>query len=321
MTAPTKGVDLGRQPGSPGRRGSLRRRSSLRRREAISFYLCISPWLLGFVLFVLGPMVASLVISFSQWDLLTPSKYVGLRNYQKLFGRDALVWQSLKVTALYTLAYVPIELAGGLVLALVMNQELRFLGLFRTIYYLPSVLPGVAFVVLWMWILNPDAGLLNAVLSFVGIQGPRWLVDPDWALTALLIMSLWGLGRSMVIYLASLQGIPRHLYEAASIDGAGAWPSFWRITLPMLTPTIFFNLVLSVISTFQTFTSAYVATDGGPLDATLFYVLYIYRQAFQFFNMGYASALAWVLFVIILFLTLMIVRSSGRWVYYEGEAP
>jgi multiple sugar transport system permease protein len=291
----------------------------LARREAITFYLCISPWLLGFLLFVLGPMAASLGISFTRWDLLTPAKFVGLRNYEKMLTRDPLVWQSLKVTAKYTSAYVPIELAGGLALALIMNQKLRLRGVFRTIYYLPSVLPGVAFVVLWMWILHPDVGLINTLLSYVGVQGPRWLADPDWALPALLMMSLWGLGRSMVIYLASLQGIPQQLYEAAAIDGAGAWQSFWKITLPMLTPTIFFNLVLSIISTFQTFTSAFVATDGGPLDSTLFYVLYLYRQAFQFFNMGYASALAWVLFLIILVLTLLIVRSSERWVYYEGS--
>jgi multiple sugar transport system permease protein len=264
-------------------------------------------------------MVASLGISFTQWDLLSAAKFVGLDNYEKLFSRDPLFWQSLKVTVLYTVAYVPLELAGGLVLALLMNQPLRGIGLFRTIYYLPSVLPGVAFVVLWMWILHPDVGLINTLLSYVGIDGPRWLVDPDWALPALLMMSLWGLGRSMVIYLASLQGIPQQLYEAASIDGAGRWQSFWRITLPMLTPTIFFNLVLSIISTFQTFTSAFVATNGGPLDSTLFYVLYIFRQAFEYFNMGYASALAWVLFVIILVLTLLVVRTSDRWVYYEGE--
>jgi multiple sugar transport system permease protein len=302
-------------------RAWLRRRPAgggLARREAITFYLLISPWLLGFLLFVLGPMLASLVISFSRWDLLTPARFIGLDNYAKMFSRDPLVWQSLKVTAIYTAFYVPIELAGGLALALIMNQKLRMRALFRTIYYLPSVLPGVAFVVLWMWILHPDAGLVNTLLSYVGIEGPRWLVDPDWALAALLMMSLWGLGRSMVIYLASLQGIPEHLYEAAAIDGAGRWHAFWRITLPMLTPTIFFNLVLSVISTFQTFTSAFVATDGGPLDATLFYVLYLFRQAFQFFNMGYASALAWVLFLVILILTLVIVRSSDRWVYYEG---
>ncbi|MGD8736883.1 MAG: sugar ABC transporter permease, partial [Anaerolineae bacterium] len=263
---------------------------SLARREALTFYLLISPWLLGLLLFVLGPMVASLVISFTQWDLLSAAKFVGLDNYEKLFSRDPLFWQSLKVTVLYTVAYVPLELAGGLVLALLMNQPLRGIGLFRTIYYLPSVLPGVAFVVLWMWILHPDVGLINTLLSYVGIDGPRWLADPDWALPALLMMSLWGLGRSMVIYLASLQGIPQQLYEAASIDGAGRWQSFWRITLPMLTPTIFFNLVLSIISTFQTFTSAFVATNGGPLDSTLFYVLYIFRQAFEYFNMGYASA-------------------------------
>jgi multiple sugar transport system permease protein len=235
-----------------------------------------------------------------------------------MFTRDPLFWQSLKVTVSYTVVYVPLELAGGLVLALLMNQKLRFRGVFRTIYYLPSVLPGVAFVVLWMWILNPDLGLINTLLSYVGIDGPRWLADPQWALPALLMMSLWGLGRSMVIYLASLQGIPQHLYEAAAIDGANTWQAFWKITLPMLTPTVFFNLVLSVISTFQTFTSAFVATDGGPLDSTLFYVLYLFRQAFQFFNMGYASALAWVLFLIILVLTLLIVRSADRWVYYEG---
>ena len=295
-----------------------RRSGSLARRETLTFYLLVSPWLVGFLIFVLGPMVASLFISFTRWDLLSPAEFIGLQNYEKMFTRDPLFWQSLKVTAIYTVVYVPLELAGGLLLALLMNQKLRFVGLFRTIYYLPSVLPGVAFVVLWMWILHPDVGLLNTLLSYVGIQGPRWLVDPRWALPALLMMSMWGLGRSMVIYLASLQGIPEHLYEAAAIDGAGSWHTFWRITLPMLTPTIFFNLVLSVISTFQTFTSAFVATDGGPLDSTLFYVLYLFRQAFQYFNMGYASALAWVFFVLILTLTLLIVRSSDRWVYYEG---
>jgi len=304
---------------APGRPGGARPGRSLATREAVAFYLCILPWLLGVLLFVLGPMAASLGISLTRWDLLSPGRFIGLRNYTRLLQRDPLFWQSLKVTALYTAAYVPLELVGGLALALLMNRRLRLIGLFRTIYYLPSVLPGVAFVVLWMWMLHPDAGLINAALSRVGIQGPRWLVDPDWALSALVLMSIWGLGRSMVLYLAGLQGVPRHLHEAAAMDGAGAWRTFWRVTLPMLSPTIFFNLVLSVISTFQTFTSAYVSTDGGPLDSTLFYVLYIFRQAFQFFNMGYASALAWVLFVIVLVLTLLIVRSARAWVYYEGE--
>ena len=298
----------------------MKRQKSIANREAFTFYICISPWLIGVLLFVLGPMLASLGLSFTRWDLLSPAKFVGFRHFEKMLTRDPLFWQALKVTAIYTAIYVPLELAGGLALALIMNQKLRFISVFRTIYYLPSVLPGVAFVVLWMWILHPDVGLINTILSYIGLEGPRWLVDPKWALTALLIMSTWGLGRSMVIYLASLQGVPGHLYEAASIDGANKWQSFWRITLPMLTPTIFFNLVLSVISTFQTFTSAYVSTDGGPLDSTLFYVLYIFRQAFQYFNMGYASALAWVLFIIIFALTILIVRSSDRWVYYEGAS-
>ena len=300
-------------------RSPRRRAGGFARRETITFYLLIAPWLLGFILFVLGPMLASLGISLTRWDLLSPAKLIGLDNYEKLFTRDPLFWQSLKVTAIYTAVYVPVELAGGLVLAMLMNQKTRGVSVFRTIYYLPSVLPAVAFIVVWMWILHPDVGLINTLLSYVGIDGPRWLANPRWSLPALLMMSLWGLGRGMVIYLASLQGIPKHLYEAAAIDGASGWQSFRKITLPLLTPTIFFNLVLSIISTFQTFTGAFVATNGGPLDSTLFYVLYLYRQAFQFFNMGYASALAWVLFVIILVLTLIIVRTSDRWVYYEGE--
>jgi multiple sugar transport system permease protein len=304
---------------SPQPLPSRGRKGTFARRETVTFYLLIAPWLLGFLLLVLGPMLASLGISFTKWDLLSPARFVGLDNYERLFTRDPLFWQSLKVTAVYTIFYVPIELAGALLLAMLMNQKIRGVSVFRTIYYLPSVLPAVAFIVVWMWVLHPDVGLVNTLLSYVGVDGPRWLANPDWALPALLMMSLWGLGRGMVIYLASLQGIPKHLYEAAAIDGANGWQSFRKITLPLLTPTIFFNLVLSIISTFQTFTSAFVATNGGPLDSTLFYVLYLYRQAFQYFNMGYASSLAWVLFVIILVLTLIIVRSSDRWVYYEGE--
>jgi multiple sugar transport system permease protein len=308
-----------RQAGKPAPPRPRPRERALSRREAVAFYLCISPWLIGFVVFVLGPMIASLGISFTRWDLLSPARFAGLSNYERLFTRDALFWQSLKVTTVYTAAYVPTELIGGLVIALLMNQRVRGISVFRTIYYLPSVLSGVAFVVVWMWLLHPEAGLINATLAVFGVQGPRWLADPRTALGALWMMSLWGLGRTAVIYLAGLQNIPRELHEAAAIDGANIWQAFWSITIPMLTPTIFFNLVLSIIATFQTFTSAFVATDGGPLDSTLFYVLYLYRQAFQFFNMGYASAMAWVLFVIILVLTLLVVRSARSWVYYEGE--
>jgi multiple sugar transport system permease protein len=289
------------------------------RREAILFYLCISPWLLGFAVFILGPVLASLGLSFTRWDLLTDPVFTGLRNYGRMVD-DKLFWQSLSVTVRYTLLYVPVELAGGLLLALLMNQRgVRGIRGVRTIYYLPTIISGVAFVVVWMWLFHPEAGLINATLARVGIQGPRWLADPNTALTALWLMSLWGLGRAALIYLAGLKGIPQQLYEAAAIDGAGALQSFRHVTLPMLTPTIFFNLVLSIIGTFQTFTSAFVATNGGPLDSTLFYVLYLYRKAFQEFQMGYASALAWVLFLIILVLTIIVVRSGRWWVYYEGE--
>ena len=243
---------------------------------------------------------------------------LGLDNYARM-ARDPLFLQALKVTTIYTVVYVPAEMVGGLSLALLVNQRVAGVGIFRTIFYLPSVLAGVAYVVLWMWIFNPQAGLLNMLLGYLGIAGPRWLIDPHWALPSLLLMTFWGWGRAMVIYLAGLQGVPRELYEAAAIDGASSRHSFWSVTLPMISPTILFSLVLSIISTFQTFTSAFVATDGGPLDATLFYVLYLYRQAFQFFRMGYAAALAWVLLLIVLALTLLVFRSGRFWVYYEGQ--
>jgi multiple sugar transport system permease protein len=208
---------------------------------------------------------------------------------------------------------------GGLLLALLVQPRLRGVRVFRTIFYLPTVLSGVAFVVVWLWMLNPSAGLVNTLLAQLGIQGPRWLLDPQWALASLLLMSFWGWGRTMVIFLAGLQAIPEEFYEAAAMDGAGALRRFSAITLPLLTPAIFFNLVLGIINTFQTFTSAFVATDGGPLDATLFFVLYLYKQAFEFRHMGYAAALAWVLFALVLALTLVIFRSQRLWVFYGGE--
>ena len=263
-------------------------------------------------------MLLSLLATFTNWDLLTPPAWAGLDNYRSLAG-DALFWQSLKVTCLYTLAYVPLDLAGGLLLALLVRPRLRGMSVFRTIFYLPAVFSGVAFVVVWVWLLDPRGGLINLALAQLGVQGPAWLNDPKSALAALVLMSFWGWGRSMVIFLGGLQVIPGELYEAAAMDGAGKFRSFWAVTLPLITPTLFFNLVLSIISTFQTFTNAFVATDGGPLDATLFLVLYIYRQAFQFLNMGYAATLAWVLLAIILALTLVVVRTQRLWVFYLGE--
>ncbi len=295
----------------------LRTRWSPRRREALAFYLFISPWLIGFTLFTLGPMLASLGISFTEYNLLRPPRFIGLRNYEFMLS-DRQFWKALEVTALYTLAYVPTELVGGLSLALLMNQQRRGIRLIRTIYYLPSVLSGMAFVVVWMWLLHPN-GLFNGVLASIGLPGQRWLTSPNTALLSLWMMSLWGLGRAAVIYLAGLKNVPKEMIEAAAIDGANVFQTFFRVILPLLSPTIFFNLVLSIISTFQTFTSAFVATNGGPLNSTLFYVLYLYRVAFEPpFRMGYASALAWVLFLAVLALTALVVRSASRWVFYEG---
>ena len=288
------------------------------RRSVISFYISISPWLVGFLLFALLPMGISLFVSFTNWDLIRAPSLVGLANYERLLS-DPTFKQSIKVTFTFSLLYVPLDLIGGLLLALLVRPKLPGIAVFRSIYYLPVIFSGVTFVVVWMWMLNPDGGLINLALAAFGIQGPRWLLDPQWALFALILMSFWGWGRSMVLFLGSLQAIPQEVYEAASMDGAGKLRQFFTITLPLITPMLFFNLVLSVIATFQTFTSAFVATNGGPLDSTLFLVLYIYRQAFEYFNMGYASALAWVLLIIIMIFTLLLVRSQRFWVFYLGE--
>ena len=288
------------------------------RKEALQFYLAIAPWLVGFILFTAGPMLISLWTSFTDWDLLTDPQWVGLENYRSL-ATDPTFIQSIKVTLAYTAAYVPLDLVGGLLLALLVRPRLRGIGIYRTIFYLPTVFSGVAFVVVWLWMLNPNGGLINLVLRWFGIEGLRWLLDPKYALWSLVMMSFWGWGRSMALYLGGMQSIPGELYEAAAMDGAGNFRQFFKITLPLLSPIIFFNLVLSIISTFQSFTSAFVATNGGPLDSTLFLVLYIYRQAFEYFHMGYAAALAWVLFAIILVLTLVLLRSQKFWVFYLGE--
>ena len=284
----------------------------------LAFYLCISPWLIGLVLFYIGPIFTSLSISFNKWDLITAPKSVGLRNYREAFFEDRLFWHSLKITVLYTFSYVPLDLIFGLAFAMLLNRNIKGIRIFRTIIYLPSVLAGVAYVVLWMWMLNPDAGLINTLLSYVGITGPRWLQDPTWALPSLVFMSLWGIGRSMIIFLAGLQSIPRELYEAAAIDSAGKWRRFFQVTLPLLTPAILFNLLFGIIMTFQSFTNVFVATNGGPLDSTLFYVLYLYRNAFEYLRMGYASALAWILLIIVMVVTLLIFNTSGKWVFYQG---
>ena len=301
------------------------RRRTQARRETLLFYLCISPWLIGFLVFVAGPMIASLVLSFTRWDMLSPPEWVGMKNYVHMFTADPDFWQSLKVTAVYTVFSVPLRLLTALFLAILLNEATRGVGIFRTAFYLPSIVASVAAAVLWSWILNPKFGPVNGALRLFGIKGPSWFSDPRYALWGLVIMSTWGVGGEMLIFLAGLKSIPQQLYEAAEIDGAGRWVRFTRVTLPMLSPTIFFNFVMSMIGSFQTFDSAYVistaraGTIGGPMNSTLFYMLHLYRNAFGWQKMGYASALAWVLFLIILVLVLLTLRSSSLWVYYEAE--
>lgn len=288
------------------------------KREERYFWLFASPWIMGFFLFTIGPIFASLGFSFTIYDVIQPPRWVGTDNYASLL-KDRLFWLSLRVTALYTAGAVPLSIISSLCIALLLNRNIYGQSLFRTIFYLPSVISGVAVSLLFMWIFNSDFGLLNYLLwALFRIRGPAWIVNTKWVIPSLIFMSMWGIGGGIIVYLASLQGIPTELYEAAEIDGADSLRRILRITLPMMTPVILFNLITGIIGSFQVFTQAYVMTAGGPNNASLFYVLYLYRNAFYYFKMGYASALAWVLFLIILLLTLAILKSSPAWVYYEA---
>jgi len=299
--------------------GSKSRRSGLMRKEAVAAYLFLTPCILGLLIFEAGPVIASAVLSLMDWDLLSPPKWVGLSNFREMLLRDKLVPLSMFNTVYYTFFGVPLQLVAALGAALLLNSRVRGIRLYRTAFYVPSVTPAVANAILWVLIFNPESGIANYVLSSLGLPTYRWLVDPPLAKPAFILMSLWGIGPTMVIFLAGLQGIPEYLYEAASIDGAGALRNFRHITIPMLTPTIFFNLIIGVIGSFQVFTNAYIMTGGGPANATLFYMLYVYRNAFQYLRMGYASTLAWFLFLVIALLTAVQFGAGRRWVYYEGE--
>ena len=288
-------------------------------RRNLEGWLFASPWIIGFVLFTVGPMLASAVMAFMKWDMLTPPTFVGLDNFKQALWGDPLVWQALKVTTLYALISVPLNVVLGLGLALLLNSGIRGLRFYRTAYFLPSVLSGVAVALLWRWVFENQFGLANTLLASIGLKGPNWLGDGDWAMPALILMNVWAIGGGMIIYLAGLQGIPTELYEAAEVDGANWWRRLWTITLPLVTPALFFQLVIGVIQAIQVFTQPYVMTGGGPYNSTLFYVLYLYQNAFRYFQMGYASALAWILFAYILVLTLMIFRSGDSWVHYEGQ--
>lgn len=283
-------------------------------------YGFVSLWMIGFAAFTAFPLIFSFVISFFQWGLLDTPVFVGFRNYIQMFTLDRMFRQSLRVTFTYALFTVPLSLILSLGIAMLLNIKIKGQSIFRTLFYLPSIITGVAVSVVWMWMLQPDFGIMNYFLSLFGIQGPDWLGSPNWALTSMIIVAVWGSsGAQVVIYLAGLQNVPQELYEAASIDGAGRWRRFKDVTLPMLTPTIFFNLVMGIIAAFRTFTQAFVMTGGGPANSTMFYALYLYNRAFRDLQMGYAAALSWVLFLIIIFFTALVFKSSALWVHYEAE--
>jgi multiple sugar transport system permease protein len=287
-------------------------------KEAFDAYVFMSPVILGLLFFTLGPILFSLYISFTEYDILDSPTWIGLENFTNLFA-DPFFWMSMKVTFTYAIVSVPLGLVVSLMLAMLLNQNIKGIFIIRTIYYLPVVISGVAVSLLWKWIFNPEFGLMNFLLGLIGIEGPSWLYSEEWALPAVIIMSLWSIGGSMLIYLAGLQSIPTELYDAAKIDGANSRKTFRHITIPMLSPVIFFNLIMGIIGSLQVFTEGYVMTSGGPNNATLFSVLYLYRNAFNYLNMGYASAMAWVLFLIILGLTLIVFKSSPLWVFYEEQ--
>ncbi|WP_414850778.1 carbohydrate ABC transporter permease [Brevibacillus sp. IT-7CA2] len=291
----------------------------LKGRAFLTPYLFILPWILGFLAFTLGPMLFSLVMSFFDWPVVGEVTFVGLDNYVNMFTDDPLFWQSLWVTIKFALLFVPLNLFIALFLAMMLNQKVKGSGFFRTVFYLPSVISGVALAMIWAWVYDGEYGIFNYLLSLVGITGPDWLNDTSWALVAMVIASLWGQGSMVLIFLAGLKSIPESLYEAASIDGAGAVQKFFRITLPMVSPTILFNLIMTIISAFQQLSLALLLTGGGPLQSTYFYAMYAYDNAFKYFKMGYASANSWFMFAIILVLTFLVFKTSGKWVYYEGD--
>lgn len=294
----------------------------MERRRLRNGLLFASPYILGFVFFALYPLLMSIYYSFTQFNVIQPPVWTGLENYRTLFVEDPLFWKSLHNTLYYTVLAVPLGLTVSILIALLLHQQVPGTPIFRTIFFLPSIVPIVASAMLWLWVLNPESGLINSLLrGWLGVEGPGWLSDEHWSKPSLVIMSFWALGGAIVIFLAGLAEVPAELYEVAAIDGAGAWKRFRNVTLPMLSPTILFNLVMGLIGSFQYFTQVYVMTAGRgtPVDSTMFYALYLYRNAFYYLRMGYASAMAWMLFVVILIATVGVMITSRRWVHYHGE--
>ncbi|MBZ0291614.1 MAG: sugar ABC transporter permease [Anaerolineae bacterium] len=304
----------------PKRRERWRDLSPMRRREALTGLLFISPWIIGVLVFTLGPFIASFLLSFTKYTIIQPPVWIGTDNYAKILGSDDLFWKSLGNTATYVAGSVTIRIVLGFLLAMLLNAKVRFLGLWRTLFYVPSVVPIVALSMIWLYVLNGRFGLLNWFLGVVGIDRIRWLSDPDYTMLGLLIMSTTWVGVTMIIFLAGLQNIPVEYYDAAKIDGAGGLQRMLRITIPLMTPTIFLNVLINIINAFQVFSQVLIMTNGGPRDATRTFVLHIYDYAFSYLppQMGYSSALAWILFMIVFLFTAVIVVTSNRWVFYNN---
>ena len=282
-------------------------------------YFFIMPAILGILIFIFGPMLFSIFVSFTSWDMLSPMEWQGLENYRTMFTVDPLYWKSLRVTFYFTLLNVPAVNIFGLILASLLNTKVRGRSLFRTAFYVPSIVPIVANSALWIFMYNPTNGLLNNFIGLFGMEPQKWIGDEKLVIPSLVLMSAWGAGSTMVIYLAGLQGVSAQLYEAADIDGGNALTKFFHITLPILSPIVFFNVVTCLIGSLQVFTQGYVMTQGGPNNGSLFYVLLLYRSAFTNNQMGYACAMAWVLFLFIALLTVCVFKSSSLWVFYENE--
>ncbi len=283
-------------------------------------YLFILPWIIGFIVFTAGPLILSLVMSFFDWPITSTPTFRGLGNYVEMFTKDKQFYKSLVITLKYAAIFVPLNMIIALFLAMLITQPVKGVKIYRTIFYIPAVVSGVAISIIWGWILNGNYGVLNYLLSLLGIEGPNWLVDPSWALLAVILASAFGVGTMMLIFYTDIKSIPIDLYEAASLDGASPARQFFSITLPIITPTILFNLITSLISSFQQLTLVMLLTNGGPLKSTYFYGMFTYNNAFKHHKLGYASANAWVMFVIILFLTALVFKSSSAWVFYETEA-
>lgn len=299
----------------------MRKKLNYKRMEGLQGYVFILPWIVGFIAFTAGPLIFSFAASFTNYNITSQMDFIGFDNYENLITGDNLFWTSLYNTLYYVLFSIPLTTAGAIFLSALLNQDVPGIRFFRTIYYLPAVLSGVGVYLLWMQLLDPGTGLVNTALGWFGIPGPNWLFDPDWTKPALIFMKMWSVGGGMLLYLASMQGVSKSLYEAAKIDGASSWQQFRFITIPMITPVIFFDIVTSLIGGFQIFQEAYVMSngEGGPVNSMLFYNLYMWKKAFESFDMGYAMAMSWILFIIVFIITIINLKLAPRWVHYEGE--